>query len=157
MPDLRQIEENILADCTVDGHEVEVLRPQLHAGGKIHRREPDFLADPAESAKAAGLRYVSDTLPGIARVRTGKEFDYIDTGGKRIGQVSVLERIKNLAIPPAWIKVWICADPDGHLQADGRDARDRKQYRYHPRWRAAPADWVRCPPLASISSPTAER
>ncbi|OAI54958.1 DNA topoisomerase I [Planctomycetaceae bacterium SCGC AG-212-F19] len=100
------------------------------------RQEAESLGHPAASAKAAGLRYVSDILPGIARLRTGKGFSYIDTAGKRIGQASVLERINNLAIPPAWIKVWICADPDGHLQAHGRDARDRKQYRYHPRWRA---------------------
>jgi hypothetical protein len=75
MPDLRQIEEDILADRTVNGHGMEVLRPQLHAGGEIHRRPPDFLADPAESAKAAGLRYVSDTVPGIARIRTGKDLE----------------------------------------------------------------------------------
>jgi DNA topoisomerase-1 len=135
MPALRQIEKDLLADCTVDGHAVEVVRPQRTAGGKIHRREPDFLTDPAESAKAAGLRYVSDTVPGIARKRTGKGFSYIDPDGKRIGQVNVLQRIKTLGIPPAWIMVWICPDPDGHLQADGRDARNRKQYRYHPRWR----------------------
>jgi DNA topoisomerase-1 len=132
----RKTKQAILADGRVNSPEVRELRPQLYAGGKVQRREADSLADPAASAKAAGLRYVSDTTPGIARIRIGKGFCYIDTGGKRIGEGNVLERIKNLAIPPAWIKVWICADPDGHLQADGRDARDRKQYRYHPRWRA---------------------
>jgi DNA topoisomerase-1 len=95
----------------------------------------DRLADFAESAKAAGLRYVSDTVPGIARMGTNKGFHYIGTDGKRIGQVDVLRRIKTLAIPPAWTKVWICADLDGHLQAVGRDAKGRKQYRYHARWR----------------------
>jgi DNA topoisomerase-1 len=95
----------------------------------------DRLADSAESANVAGLRYVSDTVPGIARMRTKKGFHYIGTDGKRIGQGDVLGRIKTLAIPPAWTKVWICADIDGHLQAVGRDAKGRKQYRYHARWR----------------------
>jgi DNA topoisomerase-1 len=136
MLNLRKTEQAILANGKVDSPELTEMGRQQYAGGKVQRRQADSLADPAESAKAAGLRYVSDTAPGIARIRTGKGFSCIDTGGKRIGEVIVLERIRTLAIPPAWIKVWICADPDGHLQADGRDARDRKQYRYHPRWRA---------------------
>lgn len=123
MLDLRKPEQAILANGRVNIPELGELRRHMCAADEIDRRETDFLTAPAESAKAAGLRYVSDTVPGIARIRTGKGFSYIDTGGKRIGQVSVLERIKTLAIPPAWIKVWICADPDGHLQADGRDTR----------------------------------
>jgi DNA topoisomerase I len=136
MLELRKTEDTIAATRRVDSADRAEWRRRRYAGGKSQRREVDSLGDPAESAKAAGLRYVSDTVPGIARKLTGKGFSYFDADGKRIGQVNVLERIKTLAIPPAWIKVWICADPDGHLQADGRDARDRKQYRYHPRWRA---------------------
>jgi DNA topoisomerase-1 len=89
----------------------------------------------AESAHLAGLRYVSDTEPGIVRVRRGKGFSYHDQSGVRIEDPATLGRIASLAIPPAWTDVWICASPRGHLQATGRDARDRKQYRYHPRWR----------------------
>lgn len=92
-------------------------------------------ADPVETAKAAGLRYVSDTLPGISRKRAGKHFSYIGLDGKPIRDPKQLERIKKLGIPPAWTNVWICANPRGHIQATGRDAKGRKQYRYHPRWR----------------------
>ena len=91
---------------------------------------------PEESAQAAGLRYVSDTQPGIRRQRAGRGFCYRDIDGRPIRNPAVLRRIKALVIPPAWTDVWICPRPDGHLQATGRDARGRKQYRYHPRWRA---------------------
>jgi DNA topoisomerase-1 len=94
------------------------------------------LVDPVESARAAGLRYVSDQSPGIRRKRVGKAFSYLDSGGRPIRDAQIIRRIKSLAIPPAWTDVWICPDPRGHLQATGRDARGRKQYRYHPRWRA---------------------
>jgi len=91
---------------------------------------------PLESAKIAGLRYVSDErTPGIRRVGTLKRFRYVDPHGRTIGDRAELQRIKALVIPPAWTGVWICPDPRGHLQATGRDARGRKQYRYHPRWR----------------------
>jgi DNA topoisomerase-1 len=86
------------------------------------------------SAKSAGLRYVSDTAPGIRRKRAGKYFCYLGADGMAIRNPEVLGRIKALAIPPAWQEVWICPDPQGHLQATGRDAKGRKQYRYHPRW-----------------------
>ncbi|MCA1645947.1 MAG: hypothetical protein LC797_10955 [Chloroflexi bacterium] len=89
-----------------------------------------------ESATAAGLHYLNDEGPGIRRKRAGTAFSYIDDDGQRIRDRQVLARIKALAIPPAWTDVWICADPDGHIQATGRDARRRKQYRYHPRWHA---------------------
>jgi DNA topoisomerase-1 len=89
-----------------------------------------------EAAEEAGLRYVSDLSPGIARRGRGKGFAYRDAQGRTIGDERVLARIRALAVPPAWTDVWICADPRGHLQATGRDARGRKQYRYHPRWRA---------------------
>ena len=96
---------------------------------------PEILADPKASAKVAGLRYVSDRKPGIHRLGRPNHFRYKDPNGKWIRDGSVLQRIRSLVIPPAWTHVWICSDPDGHLQAVGRDARGRKQYRYHPRWR----------------------
>ena len=92
-------------------------------------------ATSVESAKAAGLRYVSDAMPGIRRKRAGKYFSYIDRKGERIHDQDVLKRIRSLAIPPAWTNVWICPNARGHLQATGRDAKGRKQYRYHPKWR----------------------
>ena len=86
-------------------------------------------------AEAAGLTYVSDHDPGLRRIPSKLGFDYVDVSGEPIDDADVLERIRHLAIPPAWTEVWICADPNGHLQATGRDKRGRKQYRYHPRWR----------------------
>ena len=83
-----------------------------------------------------GLRYVSDLAPGIRRRRAGRGFAYSDPRGRRVTDARELDRIRNLVIPPAWTDVWICTDPHGHLQATGRDARGRKQYRYHARWRA---------------------
>ena len=91
--------------------------------------------DPQAAADAAGLRYVSDRQPGITRRRAGKGFSFRAANGKRIKDKSKIKRLKALAIPPAWTEVWICPDPLGHLQATGRDARGRKQYRYHQRWR----------------------
>ena len=91
--------------------------------------------DPLESAKAAGLRYVTDDEPGIRRQKRGKGFTFLDPQGKTINDEKTLERIRKLAIPPAWTDVWICPRPNGHLQATGRDARGRKQYRYHAHWR----------------------
>src|SRR5204863_9327308 len=92
---------------------------------------------PVESARAAGLRYVNDQrTPGIRRIGTLKRFRYVDAAGRTIADREVLQRIKALVIPPAWTDVWICPYPRGHLQATGRDARGRKQYRYHQRWRA---------------------
>jgi DNA topoisomerase IB len=85
--------------------------------------------------RAVGLVYVSDDQPGIARHRHGKGFSYRDADGRRIGDKDELQRIRALAIPPAYEDVWICARPNGHLQATGYDARRRKQYRYHPHWR----------------------
>ena len=82
-----------------------------------------------------GLHYVTDDTPGLSRVRAGKGFSYRDARGRRVRDQKSLDRISKLAIPPAWTAVWICADPNGHLQATGRDARGRKQHRYHPRFR----------------------
>lgn len=96
---------------------------------------PEITTDPVESAKAAGLRYVSDEQPGIRRQRRGKGFSYRDADGKLIHDAETLRRIKALAIPPAWTQVWICPSPRGHIQATGRDEKGRKQYRYHDKWR----------------------
>src|SRR3954469_5804653 len=82
------------------------------------------------------LRRVDCGSPGITRRRRGRGFEYLDESGERIEDPEVLDRIRALAIPPAWEDVWICADPLGHIQATGVDARERKQYRYHDRWRA---------------------
>src|SRR3989442_4315567 len=90
---------------------------------------------PAESARAAGLRYVSDATPGIGRRPAAQGFRYVGAGGTALRDKATLARIRALAIPPAWRNVWICSREDGHLQATGRDARRRKQYRYHHRWR----------------------
>jgi DNA topoisomerase I len=91
--------------------------------------------DPAETARAAGLRYVSDATPGITRRRIGKAFSYRGPDGRPIGDRTQLARIRALAIPPAWEEVWICPYPMGHIQATGSDVAGRKQYRYHDRWR----------------------
>ncbi|HSD03841.1 MAG TPA: hypothetical protein VLB81_15805 [Gaiellales bacterium] len=91
--------------------------------------------EPERSARAAGLRYVNDDQPGITRRRRGRGFQYVAPDGKTISDRDARRRIDALAIPPAWTDVWICPSPNGHIQATGRDARGRKQYRYHPRWR----------------------
>ena len=93
------------------------------------------IVDPQDAATGAGLVYVSDTEPGIARRRAGKGFSYRDPRGQLVRDKATLARIRSLAIPPAYADVWVCPDPDGHIQATGRDARGRKQYRYHPRFR----------------------
>jgi DNA topoisomerase-1 len=101
--------------------------------------------DPLAAARAAGLRHVDDGQPGLRRRRTGKklrqgkrwmaEFQILDAHGHVVRDVDTLDRVRKLAIPPAWEQVWICPHATGHIQATGRDARGRKQYRYHPRWR----------------------
>lgn len=93
------------------------------------------LADPPAAAKAAGLRYVTDSKPGIRREKDGDAFRYLDAKGEPVEDEATLKRIKSLVIPPAWTDVWICSQANGHLQATGRDAKGRKQYRYHPKWR----------------------
>jgi DNA topoisomerase I len=99
------------------------------------KASPAPLDNPIVSAKAAGLRYVTDDGPGLVRKRAGKGFRYVGHNGRQVRNPHVLGRIKALAIPPAWQDVWICSNPDGHLQATGRDSKGRKQYRYHPQWR----------------------
>src|SRR5690242_8541025 len=88
-----------------------------------------------EAAREAGLRYSHDDRPGISRRRSGRGFAYRTHEGTLIHDRAVLARIRSLAVPPAWTDVWINRDPNGHLQASGRDAKGRKQYRYHPRFR----------------------
>jgi DNA topoisomerase I len=92
---------------------------------------------PKKAARAAGLVYVEDTEPGFTRQRHRTGFRYVDSRGRAVKDARMLQRIRSLAIPPAWTDVWICRRPNGHLQATGRDARGRKQYRYHPDWRTA--------------------
>lgn len=86
-------------------------------------------------ARQSGLRYVGDNTPGISRIPANSGFRYVDADGNTIRDEETLARIRSLAIPPAWTDVWICPWENGHLQATGRDARRRKQYRYHHRWR----------------------
>ncbi|MEN3941947.1 hypothetical protein WJU23_11680 [Prosthecobacter sp. SYSU 5D2] len=86
-------------------------------------------------AREAGLSYTTDRRPGLTRRKLGDSFVYLDAGGKRITDEGVLSRIRALVLPPAWTDVWICPSEKGHLQATGRDARGRKQYHYHPKWR----------------------
>ena len=94
------------------------------------------LHDYAAQARASGLRYVSDTVPGFTRRRYGKAFVFFDKHGERIRAEAEIARIRKLAIPPAYKNVWICPHPNGHIQATGIDAKGRKQYRYHADWRA---------------------
>ena len=93
------------------------------------------IVDPKDAAQSVGLRYVSDARPGIRRKKAGNGFTYARVDGSRLAEPEVLGRIKALAIPPAWTDVWICPFADGHIQATGRDAKGRKQYRYHVRFR----------------------
>lgn len=113
----------------------------MHTLAKNIRKEkreiadPKSGADPIEAAEEAGLRYVSDNQPGYTRKTNGQGFEYFDTDREPIRDEQRLLRISRLAIPPAWSDVWICPSPNGHIQATGRDARGRKQYGYHERWR----------------------
>jgi DNA topoisomerase-1 len=95
----------------------------------------ESIVDPKDAAESAGLTYVSDEEPGIRRRRAGKGFTYVKPGGGKVEDERTLERIRKLAVPPAYTDVWICARADGHIQATGRDAKGRKQYRYHPAFR----------------------
>jgi DNA topoisomerase IB len=95
----------------------------------------EAIVDAKDAAEYAGLIYVSDEKPGIQRKRSGKGFRYESGSGQRIKDLPTLKRIKALAVPPAWTDVWICGKANGHIQATGRDARGRKQYRYHTRFR----------------------
>jgi DNA topoisomerase I len=124
----------------------EPSRKDAMVGGRISPRGPrprKAAAPPADSseplaaAKSAKLRYATDDEPGIRRAPSGKGFRYRGPDGKPLRAAEELRRIAALAVPPAWTGVWISPHPNAHLQATGRDARARKQYRYHPRWREA--------------------
>jgi DNA topoisomerase-1 len=104
--------------------------------GDTAARAAEAADEAIQSARSAGLRYVTDAKPGIARRRKGDGFVYLDRSGEEITDEKELQRIRKLAIPPAWTDVWIAPYPNAHLLATGRDAKGRKQYRYHPRWRA---------------------
>jgi DNA topoisomerase-1 len=94
-----------------------------------------IVVDPRDAAESSGLTYVSDEQPGIRRRKSGKGFRYIDSRRRALRDEAMLTRIRKLAIPPAWRDVWICPKSNGHIQATGRDAKNRKQYRYHLRFR----------------------
>ncbi len=93
------------------------------------------VVDPRDAAETAGLSYVSDEQPGIRRKRAGKGFSYVASTGRKVDDEPTLARIRALAIPPAYTEVWICQKANGHIQATGRDAKGRKQYRYHALFR----------------------
>ena len=112
---------------TTSLEDLPVVAPQISDGSVI--------VDQREAAETAGLIYVSDEEPGIRRKKAGSGFAYVDGSGTTIRDPHILKRIRSLAIPPAYKDVWICPDPNGHIQATGRDEKGRKQYRYHPRWR----------------------
>ena len=97
----------------------------------------DGVDEARETAEEIGLVYVSDQEPGIRRRAVGGDFEYVNAKGQPVRNEAVLKRIRSLAVPPAYTDVWICPKPNGHIQATGRDARGRKQYRYHPRWMEA--------------------
>jgi DNA topoisomerase-1 len=98
------------------------------------RHDSESVLEPRDAAESAGLRYVSDDAPGIRRRRSGPSFSYTWPDGRKVDK-QTLERIRSIVIPPAWGDVWICPSADGHIQATGRDAKGRKQYRYHPSFR----------------------
>jgi DNA topoisomerase-1 len=100
-------------------------------------RDPPAIVLSRDDAEAVGLRYATDDRPGIQRKRSGKGFAYLRPDGTAIRERSIVNRIRSLAIPPAWVDVWICPSAGGHIQATGRDAKGRKQYRYHPLFREA--------------------
>jgi DNA topoisomerase I len=97
--------------------------------------EPQTIVDSKDAAEAAGLLYATTDAPGISRRRAGKGFAYRGANGERVADAETLKRIRALAIPPAWTAVWICDDPNGHIQAIGYDEKARRQYRYHPKFR----------------------
>ncbi|MBA2300106.1 MAG: DNA topoisomerase IB, partial [Chloroflexi bacterium] len=121
-----------MASACKTGHRALVPTPRRSASDAA--RAEATPADARAVARDAGLRYSTDTRPGITRRRSGRGFSYRDADGATVRDREVVARIRALAIPPAWTDVWICPWPNGHLQASGRDARGRKQYRYHAQW-----------------------
>jgi DNA topoisomerase-1 len=117
-----------------------VSRPRRSSRAEAYRAVLDLARHPERAASAAGLHYVTDDAPGYRRMRAGRGFRYVGPDGRAVRDEATLGRIRSLVIPPAWTGIWISPDPLGHIQATGRDARGRKQYRYHPRWRAVRDD-----------------
>ena len=107
----------------------------IHDRRSPHSQALRAAVDPRRAAHVADLTYVTDAAPGIRRRRFGRGFRYFGPDGRPVRDPGERERIRRLVVPPAWRDVWICPDPHGHIQAIGRDARGRRQYRYHPRWR----------------------
>src|SRR5690348_9868403 len=108
-------------------------RPE--SGSMVLEAVSEAVSEAIDAAHSAGLHYVTEHSPGYQRMKSGRGFRYLTADGQRVTDKRELARIKALAIPPAWTEVWICASAHGHIQAFGRDARRRKQYRYHVRWR----------------------
>lgn len=115
--------------------QAEVERPRSRFKGPA--KAPEAPPAAPDTPRIPGLRYVSDETPGLTRRRSGKGWSYRDAKGAPVRDKAVLARLRALAIPPAWTEVWICPHANGHIQATGRDAKGRKQYRYHAGWRAA--------------------
>jgi DNA topoisomerase I len=101
----------------------------------LARAQEAAVVDPKDAAESVGLRYVSDDQPGIRRRKAGKGFSYANPDGTVVADKQMLQRIRSIVVPPAWTDVWICRYANGHIQATGRDAKGRKQYRYHPSFR----------------------
>ena len=129
----------------MNGTSVWPADPAVDLAGSLQNHDAECVLMPSPAALApegagfareAGLRYVTDTTPGLTRQRRGRGFVYRTPHGRLVRDAKTLDRIRRLAIPPAWRDVWIAIDPRGHLQATGRDARHRKQYRYHATWTA---------------------
>ena len=121
----------VITDYSDRKRDVMRRRKKLTRGSDI----PGEKERDRDVARQAGLQYVNDSGPGIRREKRGRSFGYVGPDDKTIRDRKTLDRIRALVIPPAWKDVWICSNPDGHLQVTGRDARGRKQYRYHTRWR----------------------
>jgi DNA topoisomerase-1 len=115
-------------------HWILVRRLSVNQQLLVRDIAPEGVFEPPAAARLAELVYVSDESPGISRRKSGSGFAHYDAKGRRIHDQQVLKRIRSLAVPPAYHNVWICPDPNGHIQATGRDDRGRKQYRYHPHW-----------------------
>jgi DNA topoisomerase I len=116
-------------------YRVKPIEPIAEFAPLLDRTTEAAIVDPKESAELVGLRYVSDERPGIRRTKRGKGFTYAGPDGASVRDKRVLQRIRAIVIPPAWTDVWICSSASGHIQATGRDAKGRKQYRYHPAFR----------------------
>ena len=115
---------------------VRVGRLRRSSRAAVYQAVLDLARHPQQAADAAGLHYVTDAQPGFRRQKMGKSFRYLGRNGRVLRDPRTLARIRSLVIPPAWTDVWICPDALGHIQVTARDARGRKQYRYHPQWRS---------------------